>query len=208
MLGALGSRGQKAGHSGQTPNDLVVSVTCKTDACAKPPRGVWLRLACRPLWEPRRAESHEERRAQNTPPPPPPPPPLPVPIAAVFAFSGRASTAAHTLLLACTVGSHAYGGLSPDTYQHFEQRANLAREHGDATPNGDSPLLALTQKFAMSLPEMWVRANAPGDLPSFRVYHGRRMSNAIVVADSQPKQAREPHSLSQAERGSRTLTDW
>ena len=41
-------------------------------------------------------------------------------------------------------------------------RANLAREHGDTTPYSDSPLAT----------------------SSFRVYHARRMSNAIIVADS------------------------
>ncbi len=58
--------------------------------------------------------------------------------------------------------TNAYGGLSPDTYQHFEHRANLAREDGDGTTYGDSPLAT----------------------SSFRVYHARRMSKAIVVADS------------------------
>ncbi len=48
------------------------------------------------------------------------------------------------------------------SYRRFEHRANLAREHGDGTPSGESPLAT----------------------SSFRVYHGRRMSNAIVVADS------------------------
>ena len=45
-----------------------------------------------------------------------------------------------------------FNGLSVDT----------AREHGDTTPYGDSPLAT----------------------SSFRVYHARRMSNAIIVADS------------------------
>ena len=47
-------------------------------------------------------------------------------------------------------------------HRHLEHRANLAREHGDTTPYGDSPLAT----------------------SSFRVYHVRRMSNAIVVPDS------------------------
>ena len=38
----------------------------------------------------------------------------------------------------------------------------MAREHGDTNPYGDSPLAT----------------------SSFRVYHARRISNAIVVADS------------------------
>ena len=64
---------------------------------------------------------------------------------------------AKTLLLA-----NAYGGLSQGAHRHLEHRAHLARDNGDTTPYGDSPLAT----------------------SSFRVYHARRMSNAIVVADS------------------------
>ena len=46
--------------------------------------------------------------------------------------------------------------------RHLEHRAHLARDNGDTTPYGDSPLAT----------------------SSFRVYHARRMSNAIIVADS------------------------
>ena len=44
----------------------------------------------------------------------------------------------------------------------MENRGALAREHGDSTPYSDSPLAT----------------------SSFCVYHGRRMSNAIVVNDA------------------------
>ena len=46
--------------------------------------------------------------------------------------------------------------------RHLLGRAHLARDNGDTTPYGDSPLAT----------------------SSFRVFHARRMSNAIVVADS------------------------
>ena len=52
--------------------------------------------------------------------------------------------------------------MSQGAHRHLAHRAHLAREHGDTTPYGDSPLAT----------------------SSFRVYHARRMSNAIVVADS------------------------
>ena len=44
---------------------------------------------------------------------------------------------------------------------HLEHRGALAREHGENTPYSDSPLAT----------------------SSFCVYHGRRMSNAMIVAD-------------------------
>ena len=49
-----------------------------------------------------------------------------------------------------------------ELHRHLEHRAHLARDNGDTTPYGDSPLAT----------------------SSFRVFHARRMSNAIVVADS------------------------
>ena len=67
----------------------------------------------------------------------------------------------HTILLL----ANAYGGLSQNTHRHLGHRAHLASEHGHTTPYGDSPLA--TSSFRV-----------------YHIYHARRMSNAIIVADS------------------------
>ena len=73
-------------------------------------------------------------------------------------YCGALLQGRHTVVLL----ANAYGGLSQGAHRHLEHRAHLASEHGDTTPYGDSPLAT----------------------SSFRVYHARRMSNAIIVADS------------------------
>ena len=73
-------------------------------------------------------------------------------------YCGALLQGRHTVLLL----ANAYGGLSQGAHRHLEHRAHLARDNGDTTPYGDPPLAT----------------------SSFRVFHARRMSNAIIVADS------------------------